>query len=348
MSTGCWRVIDYSLYPPLSHSSVLCDMDLNWYPSKYDELADCSGKVAVFAKLVHKKWWRGNILTNNLQNYFPPKWEGVSISDVVILNLNNQFQEMIEMLDNIIDGFVHVKSYGQTLSFDDFPDVLGFPWSEKDEQLVSFLRKHTLVYRIDSENDIYVIPEFPKDGIQNSVAVSSTATRALEDRYQQTRGRNHLYADIELETQRSTKTCTEFLLDGPPLLSNLQSVKLLCVSYLVVPAKVEPDENLSFGAEVLPVLQTLTITELDFPSKVSAFCHVLLRSSLASSLCCIRIWCSTLEGSYSFSLLDDTLSQLPDHVQIEIEEERWENLSKSMSKGVLVAYSCNENKKTFW
>ncbi|KAI0788700.1 hypothetical protein C8Q75DRAFT_892284 [Abortiporus biennis] len=105
------------------------------------------------------------------------------------------------------------------------------------------------------------------------------------------------------------------------------------------------DENLSFGADVLPVLQTLCVTQIYDSSRTHAFCHVLSRSSLASSLSSIEIWSLPEEMKEQDSIvLDDTLAQLHDRVQIAIEKSRWKFFPKLESKGVLaILYNYDED-----
>ncbi|KAI0796845.1 hypothetical protein C8Q75DRAFT_213956 [Abortiporus biennis] len=99
----------------------------------------------------------------------------------------------------------------------------------------------------------------------------------------------------------------------------------------------ELDQNVSFGADVLPTLQTLVISSLDCISDFRAFHDVLSRSTISSSLSCIQI--QYLPSSHqmeeqSWRVLDDTLVQLPDHVQIKLEDKYWQFLPQLQSKAM--------------
>ncbi|KAL4242707.1 hypothetical protein ABKN59_011663 [Abortiporus biennis] len=302
--------IDRSLYPrPLFHSSTLSNMDLNEDPSKYDDhLVDSSGKVAVFAKLAElsfdtstvDRWlfiypkWRElvkqiqtmMIIVSEdyfLRNQWFQQSVSVAVDAVGILNLNHQLQEMTESLDSVIDSFLHMESRGQTVLINDIHDVFGYGL-EEDEPLEDFVRKRTLVYRINSKNEINFIRELPEDDVRKSLLL---------------------------------------------VWWNINEDKL--------------DENLSFGADVLPVLQTLCVTQLFDSSRTHAFCHVLSRSSLAPSLSSIEIR-SLLEEmkEQDFIVLDDTLAQLHDRVQISINKRYWNDLPKLQSKGVLMDIDIEE------
>ncbi|KAI0788698.1 hypothetical protein C8Q75DRAFT_185533 [Abortiporus biennis] len=119
--------------------------------------------------------------------------------------------------------------------------------------------------------------------------------------------------------------------DLPKMLPSLgRHLQLLRVYWNMYEDKL--DESLSFGADVLPVLQTLVIDTLSQSTQVRTFCRVFSRSGLASSLRYIQIRDVV---KVSLVLLDDTLAKLDDHVQIAVERARWEFLPKLKSKGVL-------------
>ncbi|KAL4248367.1 hypothetical protein ABKN59_009697 [Abortiporus biennis] len=327
---------------PLSHYSVLDDMDLNEDPSKYNDLVDSSGKVAVFAKFAERRlnillgdhWfyiyyskWRElveqiqTVVIAIFEDYFHRnKWfqQSVSIGDdaVGILNLNHQLQEMIESLDSIMDSFLHMESRGQTVFINDINDVFGFGLN-KGRPSEDFVQLHTLVYQINSKNEINFIRELPEDDMSPSVnhALNSSYTACLS-------------SQIFNQSQYGTWNLMKML---PSFGRRLQLLKVRWDM-----DEDDLDENLSFGADVLPVLQTLRVTQLFGSSRTHAFCRVLSRSSLASSLSSIGIWGLPEEMKEQDSIaLDDILAQLHDRVQIAIEKSRWKFFPKLESKGVL-------------
>ncbi|KAL4243656.1 hypothetical protein ABKN59_011339 [Abortiporus biennis] len=75
------------------------------------------------------------------------------------------------------------------------------------------------------------------------------------------------------------------------------------------------DDSISFGADVLPNLQTLVLVICMNQIKIYGFCDVLSKSTISNTLLCIRIW---LYPDYVFlpedlEILDDTLSHWIPH-----------------------------------
>ncbi|KAL4242705.1 hypothetical protein ABKN59_011661 [Abortiporus biennis] len=295
-------------------------MDLDEDRSEYKDLVDSAGKVVVFAKwgkriskekinvstdhiLFPRIWYpKWNKLLKQIRNIMIAVFEGYFrrnnwfqqscsiVDDIGHVLISNDYllKEMTGVLDAIIESFVYEELYGQTVTINDIPDVLGYG-RKTNEPLDSLLREDTLVYRIKSKNSIYIVHEVAKDEIQRSVNAAVEELLQHDD-----------WIDVELNSQMN--------------------------------------ENLSFGADVLPALQTLNIAALHDPPLVRAFCRVVSRSSLSSSLSCIQIECLPIKSNQQACnvLLDDTLAQLHDHVQIEILKRYSGSLLKLKSKGVLV------------
>ncbi|KAI0790092.1 hypothetical protein C8Q75DRAFT_139579 [Abortiporus biennis] len=99
----------------------------------------------------------------------------------------------------------------------------------------------------------------------------------------------------------------------------------------------EIDESISFGADVLPTLQTLVVV-IDKMDKSTKSFHALSRSVFSPTLSCIRIWFPEIRrwDEEDCRGLDDTFVQLPRQIRIEIEKRYWKGLPKLKSKGVLV------------
>ncbi|KAI0783286.1 hypothetical protein C8Q75DRAFT_473719 [Abortiporus biennis] len=138
-------------------------------------------------------------------------------------------------------------------------------------------------------------------------------------------------------TQNSLDSLSIYATDLPKMLSSFgRYLRHLNLQWNMREDKM--NENLSFSADVLPALQTLNIAALYHPPLVRAFCRVVSRSSLSSSLSCIQIECLPIKSNQQACnvLLDDTLAQLHDHVQIEILKKYSRSLLKLKSKGVLV------------
>ncbi|KAL4248358.1 hypothetical protein ABKN59_009687 [Abortiporus biennis] len=385
-------IVNFTLIypPPLTYSSVLCNMDLNqkrfW---KDGFIFDSSGKAAVFANLAeHLSKWNRNVLTAGIFYDVPPKWKdlGKQIQNIVIavfegwfhrnnwfqqslsinndaanvLNLNNtMWQELIEGLDAIIESFLHVESYGHTIIVDDIPNVLGVGW-KMDEPLRTFLERNTSPPKSSiSRNILYEVSTasftcqqliynfFPNITYLKLEAIEINSSHILhppsilkKKPLPLSKLRVHpIKAPAMFQWLSWSHTLTSLSIHATNLLDMLPSfgrnVQFLCVQWDM--SRSQLDENLSFGADVLPALQTLLIYPYYHLNLVSVFCHILSRSSVSSSLSCIKIGdLPNLMNEQDFIVLDDTLAQLHDRVQISINKRYWNDLPKLQSKGVLM------------
>ncbi|KAL4248362.1 hypothetical protein ABKN59_009694 [Abortiporus biennis] len=314
-------------------------MNLNKDLSEYEHLVNSSGKVVVFmklAELVSQDWWvEGNILNTSVdsncdcprtwvrltkqiqetviavfEDYFHrnnwlPQSISVANDAVCILKLKNHLPEMIEFLNTIMENFLHVEwSYDHSIAINgcESDDHSQSEWEEEEGGLDEFLEEHTLVYRIDSQDDIYAIDELPTDEIQQS-SLSTHAT------------------------------------DLPKMLPLFgQHLQFLNIQW---DNELDENSDLSLGDDVLPVLQILQINLFGLPP-LRQLCDILLTSKFASSLSFIQIPqppppTNSESSEEDFHVLDDALGQLPDCVRIEISQEYWEHLPKSKSRGVFKA-----------
>ncbi|KAI0783132.1 hypothetical protein C8Q75DRAFT_785005 [Abortiporus biennis] len=94
------------------------------------------------------------------------------------------------------------------------------------------------------------------------------------------------------------------------------------------------DEALSFGYQLLPVLELICVY-FRSDTAVSQFCTMFSRSLPSPTLSSLEITC--WEKVKTLTDLDDTLSILPRHTKVEISVHAWESLPKLKKNGMLVA-----------
>ncbi|KAL4241991.1 hypothetical protein ABKN59_000640 [Abortiporus biennis] len=337
-------------------------MDLNKDSSEYEQLVDSSGKVVIFAKIAEwvseDPWLRGNIFKNEYYRYnYSPKWEdlvkqiqatviavfedyfcqnnwlqhGFSIIDDIagIFEGGNLLQQMTESLDATIAELAEL--YSRTLSIADIPNICGFDFEFfiSPSKVNKFLRDHMLIYSIDSENGIYIVLDLPHDEPQKLV---TTAMEELLQRMPAVIPQWLLWTKMPNTLQSLSINTLDLPKMFPSCSRHLQFLRVYWITN-----QNELDQNVSFGADVLPTLQTLVISSLDCISDFRAFHDVLSRSTISSSLSCIQI--QYLPSSHqmeeqSWRVLDDTLVQLPDHVQIKLEDKYWQFLPQLQSKAM--------------
>ncbi|KAL4248408.1 hypothetical protein ABKN59_006835 [Abortiporus biennis] len=110
--------------------------------------------------------------------------------------------------------------------------------------------------------------------------------------------------------------------------------------YWRVPDDANNISELSFGADILPVLTTL---EVEFDSDSTgglSFCHSLQLNQPSSMLSLIRLYRFPMsKDGHSLALLDDTLVSLPGLQYIEVDSESWSGLPKLREKGMIRDYT---------
>ncbi|KAL4243951.1 hypothetical protein ABKN59_011987 [Abortiporus biennis] len=355
-------------------------MDLQWDCSKCDHFLDSSGKIAVFTKMaeiISTDPSRGHIL--NAPCYFlPTKWQKlVKKIQVMMLSMfehyfrrKHWFQQSVMIMDDIayaleknrlvrpmaryldaeIEKFLHVMTYGQTISMNDISKLFGWNDSPKSQgELRQILEDNTFVYRIYSMNEVYAIFDIPGPEIRRfvDIALGSQQIPPVVFKW--------------LSWTQAPRTVWSLHIRASILDEMLpsfgQHLQILNLKWDISRSEIYTD--ISFGIDVLPALQTLVINYL-YQRDVDAFCDVLLRTNTSSTLSCIRFWFSSFRklsspfklrfgsqdsardsdfgkvgGEHEYSKLDDTLAQLPRDVRIEIEEEYWKHLPKLKLKGVL-------------
>ncbi|KAL4248364.1 hypothetical protein ABKN59_009695 [Abortiporus biennis] len=299
-----------------------------------------------------------NIIIAVFEGYFHRNnWFQQSISIVndvaCILDLNNLlWQEMIKEVDDaIIDSSLHAKADGRTITIDDIPRSVT---AVVEGQIHNTQPLVAEVKFIDNKTCTKTFTEFFLHGpplLPNLQSVTIGCTFGmcsshvllppkLAQKKRLSLSKLQVTYDVppgvcqwlsSSQTPDSLKSLYIQASDLPKMLPSLgRHLQLLRVYWNMYEDKL--DESLSFGADVLPVLQTLVIDTLSQSTQVRTFCRVFSRSGLASSLRYIQIRDVV---KVSLVLLDDTLAKLDDHVQIAVERARWEFLPKLKSKGVL-------------
>ncbi|KAL4243651.1 hypothetical protein ABKN59_011337 [Abortiporus biennis] len=276
--------------------------------------------------------------------------------------------QLAESLDALINRFFQVESYGNIRSFPILAARSRGQSRQYRRELKDFLQTRTLVYRLESttsnasgeerrrrrrrasdthsDSDFetysyYVITELPRDELERSV---NALTKRLSV------SKIILPNDPSYRMPPQIFTCLSWIQN--PTALRLLRIGIRCLApvnllsscgrhlhHLIIKLddSGEIDESISFGADVLPTLQTLVVV-IDKMDKSTKSFHALSRSVFSPTLSCIRIWFPEIRrwDEEDCRGLDDTFVQLPRQIRIEIEKRYWKGLPKLKSKGVLV------------